>query len=188
MIIVYPNPNTGESSKLVSTSGTSIGIAVDDGRLTLSVESQIPHVSFRENFALRTDPIQGGIVEARNDGHTIPVFVFGIGGWNWNAPFTLGAETPDRCAQIATALREGKASNYEGWKIDLCLVDSLTLSTTARCAVAAPPSYWSEVVVGLLKTECTDLYGQAVALNNLYERVPSNSALFRRARRTYRLA
>jgi hypothetical protein len=128
----YPNPNIGESSKLVSTSGTSIGIAVDEGRLTLSVESQIPHVSFRENFALLTDPIQGGIVEARDDGHTIPVFVFQIGGWSWNAPFTLGAETPDRCSQIATALREGRASNHEGWKIDFCLVDALTLSKTAR--------------------------------------------------------
>jgi len=117
----------------------------------------------------------------------VPIFAFRLGDWHWNAPFTLGAEAPSRRAELAAALAAGELSNYEGWSIDFHLVDALTQTTTARRKVPAPTTYSAEVASHLLRTEMSDLFHQINAVQTLYERVPTNAALFRRAKRRHML-
>jgi hypothetical protein len=189
VIVLYTNPNMRSDApcKFISRTGTTIDIVVDNGQLTLSVKSEASNVLPAEKWALLSTPIHGGIVEARDDGRVVPIFAFQIGDWHWNAPFTLGAESSSRRAELAAALAAGKSTGYKGWSVDFYLVDSRSQRTTARRMAPATPRYWAEAAQHLLLSETTDFISQVIAVNTLCEQLPTDAALFRRARSRYLL-
>jgi hypothetical protein len=166
---------------------TTLDVGVHDGRVTFSVESQLPQIAPAQKSALTSSDVHGGVFQYGKAGGSVPIFVFRFGDWHWDAAYILGAGPDQHRAEVEAALSAGKSSNYAGWSIDFYLVNASTLSTTASRKVFAPPDYWHEVSQRLLDGKCSNPIQQIVAVRRLYRSEPSSAELFKLASKTHRL-
>ena len=188
MILIYPDRYTGNVCQVEAKAGTFMDLQIDQGNLTLCADACIPHVTLPETFTFHSSPIRAGLIVTRNDGHKVPVFVFQIGEWHWNAPFTLGAVEESRRDDLNGALASEAATKYHAWKVKLRLIESLTQETVAQRTFSAPCSFWKEVVPAIAATRGTGLAHQVDAMSALYASAPTNHKLFKMARKTYLLS